>query len=280
MNKVNQFSFEFFPAKTDAGHTKLQGVHAELSKLNPDFFSVTYGAGGTTQERTINTVLDFHKKGIATAPHLTCIGNSKKDLTKLLDLYKDNGINRIVTLRGDLPEGMDSTAGEFDYASDLVTFIKENYNDQFHLEVAAYPEMHPQADNYNQDINNFVTKVKAGADSAITQYFFNADAYFNFRDKVHAQGVEIDIIPGIMPITNFKNLARFSKSCGADIPIWMSKQFEAYENDADSAQKLGVEIVTRLSETLIKGGAPGLHFYSMNSVEPNLQICKNLGISV
>ena len=278
MNKIKQFSFEFFPAKTDVGHAKLQTVHKELSLLKPDFFSVTYGAGGTTQERTINTVLDFHKKGINTAPHLTCIGNTKKDLSELLDLYKKNGINRIITLRGDLPDGMDSTAGEFDYASDLVSFIKENYNDQFHLEVAAYPEMHPQADNYNKDIKNFITKVKAGADSAITQYFFNADAYFHFVDKVHAKGVDIDIIPGIMPITNFKNLARFSKSCGADIPRWMSSQFEAYADDAESANKLGIELISRLSEKLIEGGAPGLHFYSMNCVEPNLQICRNLGI--
>ena len=278
MNKVNQFSFEFFPAKTDAGHEKLQNVHNELSQLNPDFFSVTYGAGGTTQDRTINTVLDFHKKGIDTAPHLTCIGNSKKDLKSLLDLYQANGVNRIVTLRGDLPKGMEDTEGDFNFASDLVTFIKDNYNDQFHLEVAAYPEMHPQATNYNNDIDNFVTKVKAGADSAITQYFFNADAYFHFVDKVQAKGVDIDIIPGIMPITNFANLARFSKACGADIPRWMSKQFEAYSDDADSANKLGIELISRLSEKLIAGGAPGLHFYSMNSVEPNLQICKNLGV--
>ncbi len=260
-------SFEFFPPKTEEGKFKLLKVHEQLSSFKPEFFSVTYGAGGSTQERTVETVLELNAKGISTAPHLTCIGATEENLTELLDLYKNNGINRIVALRGDLPSGMGSTSGEFQYASELVTFIKDRYQDSFTLEVAAYPEMHPQADHFDTDIENFVKKAEAGADAAITQYFFNADCYTHFVERVRKAGCNIPVIPGIMPIINYSNLIRFSDACGAEVPRWIRKQLEAYKDDSKSIKAFGAEVVASLCRQLVDAGAPGLHFYTMNQTE-------------
>lgn len=257
-------SFEFFPPKTDEGKTKLLKVHQELSEFQPEFFSVTYGAGGSTQERTINTVLELNAKGTPTAPHLTCIGATQESLIELLDLYKEKDIKRIVTLRGDLPSGMGSTSGEFQYAADLVSFIKDQYGDHFTLEVAAYPEMHPQADSFDADLKAFLAKADAGADSAITQYFFNADSYLYFVKRVREAGCDIPIIPGIMPITNYSNLVRFSDGCGAEIPRWIRKKLEAYRDDIEGIKAFGADVVALMCKRLLEEGVPALHFYSMN----------------
>lgn len=274
-----RFSFEFFPPKTPAGMEKLQVVRDELARRKPDFFSVTYGAGGSTQERTINTVLTFQDQGIATAPHLSCVGSSKEEIAELLDLYKEKGVTRIVALRGDLPSGMGGSAGELKYANELVEFIREHSGDHFNLEVAAYPEFHPQAPSAEADLINFKKKVDAGANSAITQYFFNADSYFYFVDRIEAMGINIPIVPGIMPITNYSNLVRFSDMCGAEVPRWIKKQLEAYGDDTASILKFGEEVLTKMCETLLDAGVPGLHFYSMNQAEPSLKIWDNLGLS-
>ncbi len=274
-----RFSFEFFPPKTPEGQVKLQDVRDELARRKPDFFSVTYGAGGSTQERTINTVLNFQDQGIATAPHLSCVGSTKQTITELLDLYKENGVSRIVALRGDLPSGMGGDAGELKYANELVAFIREHSGDYFNLEVAAYPEFHPQAPSAEADLLNFKKKVDAGANSAITQYFFNADSYFYFIDRIEALGIDIPVVPGIMPITNYSNLVRFSDMCGAEVPRWIKKQLEAYGDDSESIAKFGEEVVTRMCETLIDAGVPGIHFYTMNQSGPTLKIWDNLGLS-
>lgn len=274
-----RFSFEFFPPKTPAGMEKLQVVRDELARRKPDFFSVTYGAGGSTQERTINTVLTFQDQGIATAPHLSCVGSSKEEIAELLDLYKEKGVTRIVALRGDLPSGMGGSAGELKYANELVEFIREHSGDHFNLEVAAYPEFHPQAPSAEADLINFKKKVDAGANSAITQYFFNADSYFYFVNRIEAMGINIPIVPGIMPITNYSNLVRFSDMCGAEVPRWIKKQLEAYGDDTASILKFGEDVVTKMCETLLDAGVPGLHFYSMNQAEPSLKIWDNLGLS-
>lgn len=283
MNTQKQFkprySFEFFPPKTPAGMEKLQAVRDELARRKPDFFSVTYGAGGSTQERTINTVLTFQDQGIATAPHLSCVGSAKAEIAELLDLYKEKGVTRIVTLRGDLPSGMGGSAGELKYANELVEFIREHSGEHFSLEVAAYPEFHPQAPNAEADLLNFKKKVDAGANSAITQYFYNADSYFYFLERIEAMGINIPIVPGIMPITNYSSLKRFSDMCGAEIPRWISKQLEAYGDDSASIIKFGEQVVTEMCEKLLAAGAPGLHFYSMNQAEPSLKIWDNLGLS-
>lgn len=273
-----RFSFEFFPPKTPAGMEKLQAVRDELAKRNPDFFSVTYGAGGSTQERTIDTVIKLHKQGISTAPHLSCIGATNETLTELLDLYKSNDIQRIVALRGDLPSGM-GAHGEVRYANELVEFIRKHSGDHFNIEVAAYPEFHPQAPNAEQDLINFKRKVDAGANSAITQYFYNIDAYFYFVDRVETMGIDIPIVPGIMPITNYSNLVRFSDMCGAEIPRWIRKQLEAYGDDLVSIKKFGEDVVTEMCEKLLDEGAPGLHFYTLNQAEPSLNIWDNLDLS-
>lgn len=271
-----KFSFEFFPPKTDAGAVKLREVHKTLAATGPEYFSVTYGAGGSTRERTIGTVLDMAAAApVEVAPHLSCIGDSREALGELLDLYKSKGIRRIVALRGDLPSGQVGL-GELPYARDLVEFIRNRHGDHFHIEVAAYPEVHPQAENFDADLRNFVAKAKAGADAAITQYFYNADAYFHFVERVQAAGVDIPLVPGIMPITNYSNLVRFSDACGAEVPRWLRKQLAAYGDDIESIQKLGEEVVTQLCERLIAGGAPGIHFYSMNQAEPTLALLRNL----
>ncbi|XXF09097.1 methylenetetrahydrofolate reductase [NAD(P)H] [Pseudomonas sp. D1-3] len=270
-------SFEFFPTKTDAGHEKLLNTARELAGYSPDFFSCTYGAGGSTRDRTLNTVLQLDSEvKVPTAPHLSCVGDSKAELVELLNLYKSKGINRIVALRGDLPSGMGMSSGELRHANDLVELIRSETGDHFHIEVAAYPEMHPQARNFEDDIANFVRKAKAGADSAITQYFFNADCYFYFVERVRKLGVDIPVIPGIMPITNYSKLARFSDACGAELPRWVRKQLEAYGDDTQSIQRFGEEMITGLCERLVAGGAPGLHFYTLNQAAPSLAVWKNL----
>jgi methylenetetrahydrofolate reductase (NADPH) len=277
MSQERRYSFEFFPTKTEAGHEKLLNVARQLAGYNPDFFSCTYGAGGSTRDRTLNTVLQLDGDiKVPTAPHLSCVGDSAEDLRSLLKLYQDAGIKRIVALRGDLPSGMGIASGELRYANDLVEFIRRETGDHFHIEVAAYPEMHPQARNFEDDIANFVRKARAGADSAITQYFFNADSYFYFVERVRSLGVDIPIVPGIMPITNYSKLARFSDACGAEIPRWVRKQLEAYGDDIDSIQAFGEQVITQMCEQLLAGGAPGLHFYTLNQAEPSLAIWHNL----
>ena len=270
-----RFSFEFFPPKTDQGKEKLQAVRNQLAEVNPDFFSVTFGAGGSTRDRTIETVLNLHQQGISTAPHLSCVGGTREEIGELLDVYKENGINRIVALRGDMPSGM-GASGELRYANELVEFIRQHSGDHFNLEVAAYPEFHPQARNAEDDLKNFARKVQAGANSAITQYFFNADSYFYFIDRLEQMGVTIPVVPGIMPIVNFSSLVRFSDMCGAEIPRWIRKQLEAYGDDSDSISAFGTEVISQLCERLLDGGAPGLHFYTLNQAEPSLAVVRNL----
>ncbi|MDX9987693.1 MULTISPECIES: methylenetetrahydrofolate reductase [NAD(P)H] [Thiothrix] len=273
------FSFEFFPPKTDKGAENLRAVRNELAALNPRFFSVTYGAGGSTQANTLNTVLEIQRdSGIEAAPHLSCVGSSAEQIREILDTYRNNGIKHIVALRGDLPSGS-RDLGQFRYANELVEFIRKETGDHFNIEVAAYPEMHPQAPNLKVDIDNFVRKVNAGANSAITQYFFNADAYWHFVDECVKKGVEIPIVPGIMPITNYSQLARFSDMCGAEIPRWLRKQLETYADDVESIAKFGEEFISLLCENLLETGAPGLHFYTMNRVEPTMSIWKNIGLA-
>ena len=277
MTQERRFSFEFFPTKTEAGHEKLLNTAKELAGYNPYFFSCTYGAGGSTRDRTLNTVLQLDGQvKVPTAPHLSCVGDSKAELSELLNTYKANGIKRIVALRGDLPSGMGMAGGELRYANELVEFIRQETGDHFHIEVAAYPEMHPQARSFEDDLTNYVRKVKAGANSAITQYFFNADCYFHFVERAQKLGADIPVVPGIMPITNYTSLARFSDACGAEIPRWIRKQLEAYGDDVASIQAFGEEVITRMCEQLLAGGAPGLHFYTLNQAAPSLAIWHNL----
>lgn len=279
MSQERRYSFEFFPTKTEAGHEKLLNVARQLASCHPDFFSCTYGAGGSTRDRTLNTVLQLDGEvKVPTAPHLSCVGDSKAELRELLDIYRKAGIRRIVALRGDLPSGMGLASGELRHANELVEFIRSETGDHFHIEVAAYPEMHPQARNFEDDLTNFVRKAQAGADSAITQYFFNADCYFYFVERVRKLGVEIPVVPGIMPITNYSKLARFSDACGAEIPRWVRKQLEAYGDDIDSIQAFGEQVISEMCEKLLAGGAPGLHFYTLNQAEPSLAIWNNLGL--
>lgn len=273
-----RFSFEFFPPKTDQGAEKLRDTYRALAALKPEFFSVTYGAGGSTRDRTLGTVLDIKQYGAEATPHLSCVGDSKEEVKELLEIYKKHGINRIVALRGDLPSGMGAALNELSYASDLVSFIRETTGDHFHLEVAAYPEMHPQAQNARQDLLNFKNKVQAGANSAITQFFYNVDAYWYFVDDCEKEGIDIPIIPGIMPIVNFTNLQRFAGNCGAEIPRWLVKKMDSY-SDQKSQFEFGIEFVTHFCDELLKQGAPGLHFYTMNQVEPNRAIWEGLGLS-
>lgn len=273
-------SFEFFPAKTDAGHEKLVATARRLAECNPDFFSCTYGAGGSTRDRTMKTVLQLNAEvKVSTAPHLSCVGDTKQELRELLNLYKAAGIKRIVALRGDLPSGMGMASGELRYANELVEFIRAETGDQFHIEIAAYPEMHPQARNFEADLANFVRKAKAGADSAITQYFFNPDCYFYFVERLRKAGVETPIIPGVMPITNYSKLARFSDACGAEIPRWVRKQLESYGDDMESIHAFGEQVITEMCEKLLAGGAPGLHFYTLNQAEPCFAVWNNLKLN-
>ena len=269
------FSLELFPPQTPEGAEKLRAARAQMALLRPKFFSVTFGAGGSTRERTLETVLEVQREGHNAAPHLSCIGSTRESIRAILDEYRSENIRRIVALRGDLPSGT-GVAGEFRYANELVEFIRAETGDHFTLEVAAYPEWHPQARSPEDDLAAFVKKVKAGANSAITQYFYNADAYFHFVDAVRAKGVDIPIVPGIMPISGFSKLARFSDACGAEIPRWMRKKFEGFGDDADSIKAFGLDVVTELCEKLLAGGAPGLHFYCMNQAALTTEICKRL----
>ena len=275
--KPIELSIEFFPPQTPEGVEKLRAVRSKLVVLKPEFFSVTFGAGGSTRERTFSVVKEIAAEGFAAAPHLSCVGSTRDNIRDILEDYKTAGIRRIVALRGDLPSGM-AEAGEFRYANELVEFIRKETGDQFHLAVGAYPEWHPQARYPRDDLSAFARKAKAGANSAITQYFYNADAYFHFVDEVRALGVDIPIIPGIMPIVSFSKLARFSDTCGAELPRWMRHKFEGLGDDVDAVRAFGLDVVTRLCERLLAGGAPGLHFYSMNQSALTLEICKRLGL--
>ena len=271
------FSFEFFPPQTPEGVEKLAAARKRLAPLKPEFFSVTFGAGGSTQERTLETVQQIKAEGYSAAPHISCVGSTRENIRSMLNTYKDMGIKRIVALRGDLPSGM-ATTGEFQYANELVSFIRAQTGDHFHIEVAAYPEFHPQARSAHDDILNFKRKVAAGANSAITQYFYNADSYFYFVDECRKLDVTVPIVPGIMPIVRFAQLARFSDACGAEIPRWMRRTLEGYGDDIASVQAFGQDVVCALCERLLKGGAPGLHFYTLNQAGPSLEIWKRLGI--
>jgi methylenetetrahydrofolate reductase (NADPH) len=255
----------------------LQIVHSKLAELNPDFFSVTFGAGGSTRDLTFDTVVAIQAKGIAAAPHLSCVASTKENIRTILQDYQDHGIAKIVALRGDLPSGMLS-AGEFRYANELVEFIRQETGDYFQIHVAAYPEVHPQSASGNEDFKNFKRKVEAGADAAITQYFYNAEAYFYFLDNCEKNGINIPVVPGIMPITQYTQLFRFSEMCGADIPRWMRKRLEGFGDDRASIQAFGLDIVSNLCQRLLDSGAPGLHFYTMNQAAPTLAILDNLQI--
>ena len=268
-------SFEFFPPNTPEGARKLREVRARLAALAPSFFSVTYGAGGATRDKTMATVDEIAAEGHQVAPHLSCIGATRESVAELLDTYRARGIRRLVALRGDLPSGMVDT-GDFRYASDLVAFIRTQSGDAFHIEVAAYPEVHPQARSADDDLRAFVTKIKAGADSAITQYFYNADAYFRFRDDAQRAGVDAPIFPGIMPINNFVQLARFSDACGAEIPRWIRMRLAGYGDDLASIRAFGLEVVCGLCSRLLEGGAPGLHLYTLNQADAAERIVQAL----
>lgn len=271
-----ELSIEFFPPQTAEGLVKLRAERAKLAALRPAFFSVTYGAGGSTRERTFAIVKEIAAEGFDAVPHLSCVGSTRANIREALGEFRAAGIRRIVALRGDLPSGMAET-GELRHANELVEFIRAESGDTFQIIVAAYPEWHPQAKNPETDLQNFARKASAGANAAITQYFYNADAYFYFVEKAQKLGVEIPIIPGIMPIVSFYKLARFSDACGADIPRWMRRQFESYADDVESIRAFGLEAVTRLCERLLRGGAPGLHFYSMNQSALVLEIQRRLG---
>jgi len=272
------FSFEFFPPKTPEGMEKLRNVSIEYAKLNPHFFSVTFGAGGSTRERTYETVVDISElTGIPVAPHLSCVGSTRENIRDILTHYQENNIRHIVALRGDLPSGMMET-GEFRYANELVEFIRSETGDHFFIEVAAYPEFHPQAQTAQADLLNFKRKVEAGANSALTQYFYNADAYFRFVDDCEKMGLDLPIVPGIMPITNYTQLARFSDACGAEIPRWIRNRLMSLGDDVEAIRSVGADVVTNMCQQLLDGGAPGLHFYSMNQTGATMKVWNNLGL--
>ena len=276
------FSFEFFPAKTELGHEKLLSTYNELNKLSPAYFSVTYGAGGSTRNRTLDIVQALCARGDTDiAPHISCIGDDKAEIAELLDLYKNLGIKRLVALRGDLPSGQVGM-GELPFALDLVKFIREYSGDHFHIEVAAYPEMHPQARSFEFDIDNLINKYQAGANASITQFFYNADSYLYLRDTLEKRGIDTvaqPLIAGIMPITNSSNLVRFADSCGADIPRYVRKRLADFGDDRKAIREFGFDVVYRLCERLISEGVPAMHFYSMNKIEPNKRLVEALGLS-
>jgi len=271
------FSFEFLPPKTAEGTAKLRAARAQLSQLKPAFCSVTFGAGGSTREGTLETVLEIRAAGHEVAPHLSCIASTRKDLAEQLERYRSNGIRHLVALRGDLPSGI-AAAGELRHASELVSFVREKTGDWFRIEVACYPEYHPQTRNAADEVRNFKRKVDAGADSAITQYFYNADAYFRFVDEARRAGIDVPIVPGIMPISNFAQLARFSDACGAEIPRWMRIKLEGYRDDAKSIRAFGVDVVSDLCRKLIDAGVPGLHFYTLNQAALSVEIWRRLDL--
>jgi methylenetetrahydrofolate reductase (NADPH) len=276
---ATEVSFEFFPPKSPEGADKLRSVRARLAALKPAFFSVTFGAGGSTKEGTWNTVMQMHAEGLTVAPHISCIGTTRASVRELLAGYRATGIRRMVALRGDMPSGAAGGAGDFSFANELVEFIRAETGDWFHIEVAAYPEYHPQARTPADDLANFVRKVKAGADSAITQYFYNPDAYCRFVDDVRALGCTVPVVPGVMPIVNFTQLARFSDACGAEIPRWIRRRLESFGDDKDSIRAFGLDVVTDLCERLLALGAPGLHFYTMNQYEATAELVRRLGLN-
>jgi methylenetetrahydrofolate reductase (NADPH) len=278
MSQERSFSFEFFPPKTPEGVAKLRTTRQQLAQFKPEFFSVTFGAGGTTREGTLAAVLEIQSEGHAAAPHLSCIGSTRDSIRSILQEYRNHGIRRVVALRGDIPSGMVGGVGEFRYANELVEFIRAEHGDWFHIEVAAYPEYHPQAPSAEVDLQNFVRKVRAGADSAMTQYFYNTDAYFHFVDTVRARGVDVPIVPGIMPISNFSQLARFSDACGAELPRWMRLKLQSYGDDVASVRAFGLDVVTELCDRLLTAGAPGLHFYTLNQAGLISTIWQRLGL--
>ncbi len=271
------YSFEFFPPKTPEGMAKLREARKQLAQLGPKFFSVTFGAGGSTRERTLETVLDIKADGQEAAPHLSCISSTRDELREILTLYKSHDLRHIVALRGDIPSG-EASAGDFRYASELVEFIRQETGDWFEIEVAAYPEIHPEATSAKADLANFKRKVDAGANSAITQYFYNADAYFRFMEECDAMGISIPVYPGIMPIYNYAQLARFSAVCGAEIPRWLRLRLQDYGDDLASVRALGLDVVTELCDRLLASGAPGLHFYALNQAGAVSTIWQRLGI--
>jgi methylenetetrahydrofolate reductase (NADPH) len=273
--ETHNFSIEFYPPKTAEGAEKLRVVRDKLALLGPKYFSVTFGAGGSTQQGTLDTVLEILAAGHDGAPHLSCVGGSRESIRTILQNFKAHGIKRVVALRGDLPSGYGG-AGEFRYANELVEFIRAETGDWFHIEVAAYPEVHPQARSPQDDLLAFERKVKAGADAAITQYFYNADAYFAYMDQVRAMGIEVPVVPGIMPITNYTQLMRFSDMCGAEIPRWVRLKLASFGDDSASIKAFGLDVVTQLCERLLAGGAPGLHFYSMNQAAATTALWERL----
>ncbi len=280
--KTNNFSIEFFPPKTPEGAEKLRATRIRLAELKPKYFSVTFGAGGSTQKGTLETVLEIQREGHEAAPHLSCIGSARDSLRAILNEYKSHGIRRLVALRGDLPSGygaMGYSSGEFVHANELVEFIRAETGDWFHIEVAAYPEMHPQAKSPQDDVQNFARKVKAGANAAITQYFYNADAYFRFVEEARKAGADVPIVAGIMPITNYSQLMRFSDMCGAEIPRWVRLKLASFGDDTASIKAFGLDVVTALCERLLAGGAPGLHFYTLNQAAATTEIWHRLEAS-
>ena len=275
MNGV--FSCEFFPPRTTEGQEKLRVTRRQLEQLKPRFFSVTFGAGGTTRDGTLSTVLEIRRDGFEAAPHLSCIGGTRESIGAIVDEYKATGIGHVVALRGDMPSGM-VEMGDFRYASDLIAFIRERTGDWFHIETACYPEVHPQAKSPQDDLLNFKRKIDAGANTGITQYFYNADAYFRFRDECEAVGLDVPIVAGIMPIANFTQLARFSDNCGAEIPRWMRQKLQSFGDDRASIRSFGLDVVTDLCDRLLSQGAPGLHFYTLNMAGLTSTIWQRLGL--
>jgi len=271
------FSFEFFPPRTAEGKEKLRATWQELAKLKPRFFSCTYGAGGSTREGTLETVLDIRAAGHEAAPHISCVASTRDDVAAQLERYRSHGIRHVVALRGDLPSGL-GASGEFRYANELVRFIRERTGDWFHIEVACYPEYHPQTRWARDELVAFKRKIEAGANAAITQYFYNPDAYFRFVDEARKAGIQVPIVPGIMPINNFSQLARFSEACGAEIPRWMRIKLEGYHDDTAAIRAFGLDVVTDLCRRLLAGGAPGLHFYTLNQAVLSAEIWKRLGL--
>jgi methylenetetrahydrofolate reductase (NADH) len=277
MSTAPVLSIEFFPPRTPEGVDKLRAARRQLAQLAPAFFSVTFGAGGSTREGTLSTVLEIRDEGLAAAPHLSCVSSTRESIRDVLAHYRGHGIRHLVALRGDLPSGT-ADAGEFRYASELVAFIREETGDWFHIDVAAYPEFHPQARSPEDDLANFRRKIDAGANSAITQYFFNADAYWRFVDRCGERGIGIPIVPGVMPIASYTKLARFSDACGAEIPRWIRRTLESYGDDTASIRAFGLDVVTRLCADLLEGGAPGLHFYTLNQAALTTTIWQRLGL--
>jgi methylenetetrahydrofolate reductase (NADPH) len=271
------FSFEFFPPQTPEGAQRLRVTRKQLAQLKPAFFSVTFGAGGSTRDRTMDAVLEIQAEGQQAAPHVSCIASTKASVREMLQRYRQAGIGRVVALRGDMPSGM-VEAGEFRYANELVAFIRQEFDHAFHIEVAAYPEYHPQARTAHEDLTNFKRKIQAGANSAITQYFFNPDAYFAFVEECQAADIRVPIVPGVMPINRFSQLARFSDACGAEIPRWIRRKLEGYGDDSASIRSFGLDVVTQLCDQLLRGGAPGLHFYTLNQAGLTSTIWQRLGL--